>query len=337
MNKKWSIPYLIGGLIIAGFIVFPLAIESRFYLKMITEVLILGIFALSLDLLVGYTGVVSFGHALFFGLGSYVSALTLVRLSFPLSLSMAAGVLVCGLIAWIVGLFSIRSVGVYFAMLTMAFAQMFYAIVMKWTGLTGGSDGLTGVPRPAIGIPGFAELDLSRAINFYYFVLFLAVVAFLFCHRIISSPFGKILLAIRENSERAEFIGYKVNRYRLIIFIIAGSLAGLAGALYAPFLRFVSPENLFWMKSGEVLIMLLLGGMGTLFGPFLGAGIYLLLEDMISSFTEHWMIVLGTIFALLVLLQPEGLAGFFKTKRRFGFLNMGFPLSILWVRSVKKR
>lgn len=304
---------------------------------MITEVLIFGIFALSLDLLVGYTGIVSFGHALFFGLGSYVSALTLVRLSLPLALSMITGVLVCALIAWVVGLFSIRSVGVYFAMLTMAFAQMFYAIVMKWTSFTGGSDGLTGVPRPVISFIGLAELDLSRAINFYYFVLFLAVASFLFCHRIISSPFGKILIAIRENAERAEFVGFKVNRYRLIIFIFAGGLAGLAGTLYAPFLRFVSPENLFWMKSGEVLIMVLLGGMGTLFGPFLGSAIYLLLEDMISSLTEHWMIVLGTIFALLVLLQPEGLAGFFKTKRRFGFLYSGFILALLQSKSDKTK
>jgi branched-chain amino acid transport system permease protein len=279
---------------------------ARHQLSILTELLIFGLFAMSLDLLMGYAGLVSFGHAAWFGLGAYGSSLLLVHFACPIPLALVGGAALAALVAWPVGALCTRSGGIYFGMLTLAFAQLLYTIAFKWRALTGGSDGLTGVPKTPLW-PGGPPTAGAHA--YYYVVLVVFALAFLACRELVGSPFGRALLAIRENERKFETLGQDPRRLKVVVFVVAALFAGLAGALFAPFRGFASPEVMFWVLSGQVLMMVIVGGLGTLAGPVVGAMVFLLLQETVSSYTEHWMLVNGTIFVIMVIFFPAGLLG----------------------------
>lgn len=286
-----------------GLALLPLA-HVRYLTTTFTEVLIFALFAMSLGLLVGYVGLVSLGHAAFFGTAAYAVGLLSTRASPALVLTLPAGVAAGTLAALIIGVFALRATGVYFLMLTLAFAQMAYAVAHQWAWLTGGTNGLSGIPRPAV--PG---VDLSGSIPFYYLVLLVVAAAALVLRRIIGSPFGAALVGIRENEPRMRAMGFDTFRLKLAAFVLAGAVAALSGTLYAYYNGFVSPDELYWTRSGEVLVMVLLGGTGTLAGPAVGAAVVLILQNVASSFTQRWTMIMGAAFVAVVLAAPKGLAG----------------------------
>jgi ABC-type branched-subunit amino acid transport system ATPase component/ABC-type branched-subunit amino acid transport system permease subunit len=301
-------------LFLLGLGVFPLGVGRLypgFYLRFGTELLILGLFAMSVDLLMGYTGMVSLGPALFFGLGAYATALTLLKVANALWLALLISLVLCGLVAWLIGYLAMRVSGVYFAMLTLAFAQMFYEVAFHWQRVTGGSDGVTGVPDPVLGLPPFS-LSLGNAYVFFYCTLTLVIVAYYLCVRLVNAPFGRVLQAIRDNEERTRFVGYDVRVIKRRVLVISGLIGGLAGALFA-MLRFVDPGVFHWLTSAEVLVMNLFGGMGTLYGPIIGAMVFLFSRDLLSTYTEHWRLVLGLIFVGFVLFSPQGIVSMYRT------------------------
>ncbi|MEW6140222.1 MAG: branched-chain amino acid ABC transporter permease [Thermodesulfobacteriota bacterium] len=274
------------------------------YEALASEVLIFALFAMAYDLVLGYSGMLSFGHAAFFGIGAYATGIFLLRLVPSVPLALGAAVLISSAAALFVGYASIRRHGIYFTMVTLAFAQMFYFIAFKWTGLTGGDDGLQGVPRPALG-----PVDLHSEINLYYFILALVTISVLLMVKIVHSPLGAVLQALRENRDRAMSIGYDVDRFRLIAFVISGFFCGLAGGLYALLLNMVPLSSLHWSTSGEVVVMTITGGMGTLFGPVIGAVFIILLRDIISNYTESWSLIMGIIFMVAVFAFRGGIMG----------------------------
>src|SRR6059036_1626298 len=285
---------------------------ARHQLSLLTELLILGLFALSLDLIMGYTGMVSFGHAAYFGLGAYASALVLIHFAQPVPVALLAGALLAGVVALPVGWFSTRATGIYFAMLTLAFAQFVYTMAYKWRSLTGGSDGIAGVPKTAL-FWGGPSLASSHA--FYFLAAACVVLSLVLCRALVRSPFGRALQAIRESERRFTSLGRDPRPFKLVVFVIAAVFAGLAGALFAPFRGFASPEVMFWVFSGQGLMMVIMGGIGTLVGPVLGAMLFILIQEILSSYTEHWMILTGALFVLIVIFLPGGLVG---TARRLG-------------------
>ena len=287
--------------LVAAAAVFPLW-AGNYPVKLLQEILIWGIFAMSLDLLMGYTGMVSFGHSAFFGVGGYVAALALTRwpgLVAALLLPAAAAAVA----ALAIGFVSIRVSGVYFIMLTLAFSQMFYAVAFQAAWL-GAEDGLVGVPRPRL--LGWS-LDPPLAFNLY--LIALVVLATVLLHRIVRSPFGHVLRGIHDNEARMQAVGYPVARYKLIAFVVGGTVAGVAGALYAQFVGSISPDAFLWTTSGEALLMVIIGGTGTLAGSLLGAAAFILLQSLVSSYTERWMLILGLTFVFLVLFAPGGILG----------------------------
>lgn len=298
-------------------VVIPLAVAPWmlpiFLVTSLSEVLILGLFAMSLDLLVGYTGLYSFGHAASYGLGAYAAALALLHWELPLPVVVLGAAAFTAAVALPMGWLCTRTTGVSFAMLTLAFAQLAYALAYKWQTLTGGSDGLAGIPRT----PGPFGIDwfVSRP-GFYYLVLVCLLGAFVFCRAFVRSPLGTALQAIRENERKAQALGYNPRAYKIVAFVIAYFFGGLAGALYAPFAGFASPDLLFWLVSGQVLVMVIVGGAGTLVGPILGAAFFLLLENHLSAFTESWALILGAIFIFFVIFVPEGVWGLLERRRR---------------------
>ncbi|OLB94918.1 MAG: hypothetical protein AUH30_16655 [Candidatus Rokubacteria bacterium 13_1_40CM_68_15] len=287
------------------------AVGSRFYTFLANDVLIWALFATSLNLLVGYTGLVSFGHAAYFGIGAYTTGILMKKLAVPFVLAFPAAGIFAGLAALVFGFFCVRLTRIYFAMLTLAFAQIVWAICFKWNEVTGGEQGMPEIPYPALDwmdrLPWVGDLRTSD--HFYLLTVLLVALCLWALRRIVGSPFGRILTTIRENPERAEFIGVNVRRYELIAFVVAGAFAGLAGGLFGIFNRGVFPDFAYWTKSSEVLIMTLLGGMGTFYGPPLGALALILLNQQIVSYTEYWPFVLGTILVVLLFVFPGGLAG----------------------------
>lgn len=280
---------------------FPLG-AGTYPVKLLQEILIWGIFAMSLDLLMGHSGMVSFGHSAFFGVGGYVAALALKEspgLVSALLLPAAAAALA----ALVIGYFSIRVSGVYFIMLTLAFSQMFYAVAFQAAWL-GAEDGIVGVPRPAV--PG---VDLGRQMAFHLYLVALVGLAALALFRIVRSPFGRVLRGIHENEARMEAVGYPVARYKLIAFVIAGTIAGIAGSLYTQFVGSITPDAFLWTTSGEALLMVIIGGTGTLGGAVLGSAAFILLQSTVSTYTERWMLILGLTFIVFVLFAPGGIVG----------------------------
>jgi branched-chain amino acid transport system permease protein len=279
---------------------------ARYQLSILIDLLIFGLFAMSLDLIMGYVGMISFGHAAYFGLGAYTSALILINFEPPLPIAVLAGATVAGSVAVLVGWFSTRATGIYFAMLTLAFAQLFYTIAFKWRDLTGGSDGIAGVPKVSLfwGLP-----KITSSTSFYFIVLACITVSWVICRAIIRSPFGRAIQGIHENEGRFVSLGRDARPFKIIIFVIAAFFAGLAGALHATFRGFASPEAMYWVASGQVIMMVVIGGIGTLIGPIIGAMVFILIEEVLSSYTEHWMLFTGIIFVFMVLLFPKGIAG----------------------------
>jgi branched-chain amino acid transport system permease protein len=300
------------GLLVVIAALFVPALGSRFYTFVATDIAIMALFGVSLNLLLGYGGLVSFGHAAYFGIGAYACGILMKVHLVPFWAAFPAAALAAGALAAIFGFFCVRLTKIYFAMLTLAFAQIVWAVCFKWNSVTGGEQGLSDVPYPDLrGIeavwPGFAA---HRASDQFYLLTVVLVAACLWgLRRIVRSPFGRLLTAIRENPERTEFIGLDVRRHELIAFIIAGLFAGVAGALFGIFNRGVFPDFAYWPKSSDVLIMTILGGMGYFYGPAVGALILIVLNQEITSYTEYWPFVLGVLLISLLFLFPGGVLG----------------------------
>ncbi|WP_135828224.1 ABC transporter permease [Halorussus halobius] len=297
--------------------VVPLGVDvfySEYALTLLSDVLIWALFALSLDFVMGYAGLVSLGHALFYGTGAYAAMLVLLHVTPSALVALVAAVAICAAIAWAVGYLSIRVSGVYFAMITLAFAQLFYNAVFKFD-WTGGSDGLFGADV-VYGLGGVTvELDalaesiplLGESALFYYVLLAVVVGSYLLARQMMRAPFGSVLQSIRESERRTEFVGYDVTAYKRRAFVVSGAMAGLAGGLFAIQDGYVAPSLLHWINSGEVVVMTVLGGMGTLYGPMVGAGVFVGFEDVLSSYTDQWQAVLGLVFVVFVIALPRGL------------------------------
>lgn len=317
MFQRNLFPTILALVILVLLAIIPYISES-FIVKTLTEVLIFGIFAMSLDLLIGYTGLVSFGHAAFFGIGAYAAGYFALKISPNIFVTMPLALVIVAAFALVIGFFSIRVSGVYFLMLTLAFSQMVYAIADRWVDVTGGSNGLASIPRPRIEIASL-QIAFEDNTSRYFLVLAFFLLSYLALRAIVRSQFGHALVGIRQNETRLNAIGYNTTRYKLIAFVIAGIFAGVAGALYAGFNRFVSTGELYWTASGQVLIMVIIGGSGTLVGPVLGAGLILVLQDLISSRTERWATIMGIIFVLFVFAARYGIVGLIKQIADFIF------------------
>jgi len=283
------------------------------------EMVIFAIFAMGFNILLGYTGILSFGHAAFFGLAGYSMGLILIHLKIPILLGMLFGIALSTVTAILIGLLIIRKTGIYFAMLTIAFGQMFFFIASRWKNFTGGEDGLTGIPRDVIGIPGLFSIPIFSPLQFYYFIAVVFIIAAIVKYKLIHSHFGQVLKTIRENETRAQVVGYNVRRYKLLSFIISSIYASVAGTLYGLFLNYMFPQTLDWIRSGDVVIMTLVGGMGSFFGPIIGAGVIVALRVLISIYAKigglvFWQLFMGMIFLVFVLFFPKGIWGFFQKR-----------------------
>jgi branched-chain amino acid transport system permease protein len=284
------------------------------YTALGTRVLVLGLAAMSVNFLLGFTGVLSFGHAAYFGLGAYGAGLSLKFLASSTPLSLASGMLLGGIIGALLGAIIVRRRGVYFAMVTIAFGQVFYYIAFQWSSLTGGDDGLRGFTRQPLHL-GLADIDiLSNANAFYYFVLLCFALAVAVMGYILRSPFGRTMIAIRENERRARFLGIPVERHIWIAFTLSCFFMGFAGALYALVNNFADPRGLHYSQSGDFVMMAVMGGMRSFWGPLLGAALFVVIQDYISSVTVNWMSFVGMLFVVVVLLFPRGILGFVRRR-----------------------
>jgi len=283
--------------------------SSDFFIQKLTTMLIFGLFAMSLDLLVGIVGLVSLGHALFFGLAGYTLAIASPAYS-PASLwwMLPLVLVVCALVGLLVGALVIRTKGIYFIMTTLAFGQMLFYLISDAT-ITGGTDGMFIMFKPTLMIGDWPLLDLENPLTFFYFTLAAAALGYLFLRWLTRSYFGQVLDGIHDNDHRMRALGYATYAYKLVAFMIAGMLAGVAGMLAAMQYGFANPAMLGWHMSGEVLMMVILGGMGTIFGPLLGAFAYELLQYGFEYLTEHWKLLMGLTIIASVLVLPRGLAG----------------------------
>lgn len=279
-------------------------IFGGYFLYFATEVLIFAIFAMSLDILLGYTGLMSFGHAAFFGVSAYAVIILGADYGVSLWLGFIAGIVTAVIAAAAIGFFCVRVKGIPFLMLTMAFSQLIYSAALKWRDFTGGSDGIGGVSRPNL-----FSWSLYNSNVMYVVALGFFLATFFALKRLVDSPLGRSFIGIRENEMRMRAIGCPTQQYKLLSFIISGAFAGLAGGLYALFNSFISPDAVHWAMSGDVLLMVTLGGVGSLVGPVLGAAAFLGLKYFISSTTQHWLLIIGIIFITCVLFFPRGIYG----------------------------
>jgi len=290
-------------LIIAAFLA-P-TVLSEFYLSVLCEALVMSLMALSFNLLFGYMGQLSFGQAAFFGLGGYAVAMLLTKAHFNFWLSIVAAILVAGVIGLVVGIFCVRLRGIYFAVLTLAFGQLIFTIVFKWHDFTGGDDGIQGVFPPEF---------LKSPTAYYYFILLVFLVSAFILWKIIHSPFGQTVVAMRENSERTEFLGIHIAKYQLIAFVIAAAFCGLAGAIWVPFYRSVAPSYLNWIKSGEPVMAAILGGQSVFLGPVLGMFVITFFHAWVLGFTVYWPVVMGALILAIIFFLPGGILGFAQEK-----------------------
>jgi branched-chain amino acid transport system permease protein len=292
-----------------GLLLVPLALSS-YQLSLLTKMLIFAIFAMSLNLVLGYAGLPSLGHAAYFGVGAYTVALLALRVRDNFWLDFGAALAVAALIAALFGLLALRAEGSYLLMITLALAQVLWGIAFGWRALTGGDDGLPGVPRPAAGLPW----SLADGQRFYYFVLAVFALAAALLGLVVRSPFGRALVGIRESERRMQVLGYDTWRYKYVAFVLAGLFAGLAGNLFVYYNGFVSPSYLSIVFSAMALIMVILGGAGTFVGPMLGSAVIVTLENTISAYTQRWLLILGLIYVAVTLFAPAGLVGLLRRK-----------------------
>jgi branched-chain amino acid transport system permease protein len=288
----------------AALLAVGLLLPFRIYPVLAVDILVWGLFATAFDIMLGYTGLLSFGQAAFFGGGAYAAGLLAQRAGVPFPLNALAGGLAAGLLALPLMALAIRRRGIYFAMITLAFGQMVFYVINEWRSLTGGENGIQGIPRQALG-----GLNISSSMVYYYAAFPLIVLGLLLCWRIIRSPFGRVLLAIRENDVRTQTLGYAVNRYKLLAVVLSCALSGFAGGIWVVSHGFVALDVVHWTTSGQVVIMVLLGGMGTRLGPLVGASLVLLLRDFLSTWTDAWGVITGVIFIVVILVFRQGIVG----------------------------
>jgi branched-chain amino acid transport system permease protein len=305
--RLWPLAGAIAAL--ALFIALPEVLRP-YYLGLASRMLIFALFAMSLDLLLGYAGLASLGHAAYFGVAAYTIALLILRAGVDSGIAFPAALCAATVTGMLFAPLALRARGSYFLMITFALAQVVWSIAFGWRSLTNGDDGMPGVTRPDFG------WSLDNTTSFYYFVLAVVGVAALLLVAIVKSPFGRALRGIRESESRMQALGYNVWRYQYVAFVLSAFFAGIAGALYAYYNRFVGPEYLYVVQSAEALIMVILGGAGTLLGPAIGAGLIVFLEDFVSSMTEHWVLILGIIYVLVTLFAPRGLIGLYVEFRQ---------------------
>ncbi len=285
------------------------SVAGRFQQYLVLNVLLLALFALSFNLLFGMTGLLSFGHAAFYATGAYTTGLLLRGDTASLLPAVLAGALAAAVLAAAIGVFCVRHTHVYFSMLTLAFGMMVYAVVWKWTDVTGGDDGLIGIPRGPLSVGGLRLADLTPLPNYFRFAGLVVVGATYVLYRLSASPFGLVLRGIRENAVRVEFAGVPVRRYVLFAFVLAGLFAGLAGALVAPLEQTVAPASAHWTKSAEPVMATLIGGPFVYAGPIVGAAVYIGLKEVIVRFTTYWLLVFGLGLLAIVLTFRGGLLG----------------------------
>jgi len=294
------IAVLAGALLLA---LLPL-VGDRYLISVFTQILILSIFALSLGFLMGFPRLISLGHAAFFGVGAYAAGIFAIRVDPNILLTLAVALALSLLLALIIGVLALRSTGIYFLMITLALAQMVYVASQQWASLTGGTNGLVGIPRPEL----FALLRFDRA-SFYYLVLLLVVGSYLLLRAVVRSPYGRILIGIGSNEQRMRAIGYSPLSYKLIAFVLAGAVAGISGGLWAHFNGIITPGDLHWSVSAEALIMVIVGGAGTLIGPMLGAALVWFLETELTAYTDRSTMITGAVFILFVFFARNGIVG----------------------------
>ena len=284
------------------------------YTELATRVLVMALAAMALNFLLGFTGTLSFGHAAYFGLAGYGAGMTIKFLVPSTGLAMLVGVAVGTLSAMIIGALIVKLRGVYFAMVTIAFGQVFYFIAFRWNAVTGGDDGLTGWKRQPIDLL-FTRIDiLGNDRAFYYFVLFVFALCVIAMGLLLRSPFGRTLIAIRENERRSEFLGIPIEQHLWLSFVISCFFVSVAGTLYALLNNFIDPRALRWDQSGNFVIMAVLGGMRSFWGPLVGAAVFVVLQDYVSNQTENWMSFVGLVFVLVVLFFPRGVLGIIRRR-----------------------
>jgi branched-chain amino acid transport system permease protein len=302
-----------GFAVVVGVLILTPLVLPPFWSRFTTEILIWGLLAMSSDILIGYTGMVSFGHSAFFGLGMYGAAAALLTVRPPnLWLAIVYGLIGAGAVAIFVAYFATRLRDIYFSITTLVFSQIFYVIIFTWTDVTGGENGLT-FRQPALALPGLTGVAFTPE-TLHWFVLAVVALSYLLLRRITQSPFGMVLQSIRENEPRTRAIGYAVERYKIVAVMLSGLFAGLAGVLYAIQNKFTAPDFVFFLISGEVVIFNVMGGVGTLVGPIAGAAFFLLLREGLSRYFEYYLIPVGIIFTLMVIFLPQGFLGFLRRR-----------------------
>ncbi|MGD9044731.1 MAG: branched-chain amino acid ABC transporter permease [Desulfobacterales bacterium] len=313
MNKTQQAKtnWIIGAAFILALFILPYVLArfgktGEFWIWVSTEMIIMALFATSLNLVLGFGGMVSFGHAAFFGVGAYTVALLMKKAGINLFVALIAAPCLAAVAAAIIGWFCVRLIGLYFAILTLAFGQLLYMIVFQWYTFTGGDDGIHGIPKP----------DFLGPINYYLLCLIIFLICFFVMRMIINSSFGLSIRIIRENMDRAKFIGINVRRFQLINFIVAGFFAGVAGGLFTELNRFAQTEFLHWSRSGDAIFACLVGGMYSIIGPTIGSTVliflHIILQQLHQSLVEIWALILGFILLSVVLFAPEGLVGLFQ-------------------------
>jgi branched-chain amino acid transport system permease protein len=310
MRNRHALAYWTGFSVVLTLLAASPLLLPEYWRRFLTEMLIWGLLAMSSDILIGYAGMVSFGHSAFFGLGVYGAAAALLTVKPPsLWLAIVYGLVGAGAVALFVAYFSTRLRDIYFAITTLIFSQIFYVVIFTWTEVTGGENGLT-FRRPPLAVPGVFSAPFTTT-GLHWFVLAVVTVSYLLLRRITQSPFGMVLQSIRENEARTRAIGYPVERYKIAAVMLSGLFAGLAGVLYALQKSFAAPDFVFFLVSGQTVIFNVMGGIGTLVGPILGAAVFLLLHEVFSRFfTEYYLIPVGIIFIAMVIFMPQGLLGF---------------------------
>jgi branched-chain amino acid transport system permease protein len=293
-------------LIIVASVLLPVFV-GPFWVHVLTEIAIMCLFATSFNLLFGYMGQLSFGLAAYYGIGAYTTALMITKASIPLPLCMAASIVMAGVCAVIFGYFCVKLTGIYFSILTMAFGQLVFYIIFQWYDFTGGDNGIQGIPPPLL---------LKSVDAYYYFTLAVVTAAMIIMWVITNSPFGYTLRAIRDNSNRTRFISINIRKYMLVSFVIASMFAGLAGSLWAPFNRSVSPDLANWTHSGLPVFMAVMGGPSSFLGPLIGSVAYTFLSAFVTGFTEYWPLIIGIVIILIVLFMPGGITGIVLPKTR---------------------
>lgn len=299
--RQWAVFLVMAAILL----VYPHAVPSYYFTALLTQVLIFSIFTMSLNLLAGYTGLPSLGHSALFGGGAYTAALLAKYVSHNIWLGFTAGILVSGILAALFALIALRTIQVYFLFITIALGQLVWAIVFGWRSFTGGDDGLPGIGNPTI----WSSLTLSGGMTYYYVAVGLFAIVSFILYRITTSPFGHVLVGIRENESRIRHLGYNVWLYKFIAFVLSGLLTGVGGVTWAYYNGFVNPRDTSFELSAEALLIVILGGKGTLFGPLVGTIIVVLIKNIIAAFTQRWLFVLGVAYILTVLYARSGIVG----------------------------